>query len=83
VSALIAGGANPRLGNKAGSTPLHLAVQDTGKSNSGSAAARREQGIIIALLLEHGARPTDVDAKGKSVIASATSTWIRRMLEAG
>lgn len=83
VGALIANGANPRLPNKAGSTPLHLAVQNTGKSNSGSAAAKREQGLVIALLLEHGARPTDVDATGKSVMASATSAWIRRMLDGG
>jgi hypothetical protein len=83
VSALIAGGANPRLGNKAGSTPLHLAVQSTGKSNSGSAAARREQRLIIGLLLRHGALPTDVDANGKSVTAAARGTWTRRLLDGG
>ena len=81
VSALIEHGANPRLMNKSGSTPLHLAVQNTGKSNSGSDAAKEEQRRIIALLLEHGASPADVDAKGKTVAAAASSDWIRRLLD--
>ena len=80
VSALIAHSADPRLMNKNGSTPLHLAVQTTGKSNSGSDAAKDEQRRIIALLLEHGARPTDVDAKGKTVAAAASSDWVRQLL---
>ena len=80
VSALIENGANPRLMNKNGSTPLHLAVQNTGKSNSGSEAAKDEQGRIIALLLGHGASPTDTDANGKTVAAAASSDWIRDLL---
>jgi Ankyrin repeats (3 copies)/Ankyrin repeats (many copies) len=83
VSALIERGADPRLTNKSGSTPLHLAVQNTGKSNSGSEAAKEEQGRIIALLLDHGARPTDVDAKGRTVVSAASSDWIRRLLDTG
>jgi len=82
VEALIEAGANPRLMNRRGSTPLHLAVQDTGKSNSGSDAARTEQRRIIALLLAHGGRPTDVDANGKTVAAAAASDWIRQLLRA-
>jgi hypothetical protein len=82
VGALIEEGANPRLPNKSGSTPLHLAVQNTGKSNSGSDIAKEEQRRIITLLLEHGARPTDVDAKGKAVIDAASSGWIRQLLKA-
>ncbi len=81
VSALIEHGANPLLMNKSGSTPLHLAVQNTGKSNSGSDAAKEEQRRIIALLREHGASPNDVDAKGKTVAAAASSDWIRRLLD--
>lgn len=81
VSALIDNGANPRLMNKHGSTPLHLAVQNTGKSGSGSDAAKDEQGKIIAALLQHGARPTDVDAKGKTVADAASSDWIRDLLD--
>ena len=80
VSALIDGGADPLLMNKSGSTPLHLAVQNTGKSNSGAQAAKDEQGRIIVMLLEHGASPTDVDANGKSVTTAAGSDWIRELL---
>jgi ankyrin repeat protein len=82
VSALVEHGADPLLANRSGSTPLHLAVQTTGKSNSGSAAARVEQGRIIVALLGHGARPTDVDANGKTVAEAATSDWIRDLLGA-
>jgi hypothetical protein len=67
--------------NKSGSTPLHLAVQNTGKSNSGSGVAKEEQRRIITLLLEHGASPTDVDANGKSVATSASSDWVRQVLD--
>ena len=79
ASALIDNGADPRLMNKTGSTPLHLAVQNTGKSNSGSEGAKDEQGRIIVLLLGHG-RSTDADANGKTVVAAATSDWIRDLL---
>jgi ankyrin repeat protein len=80
VRALLENGAEPRLPNKSGSTPLHLAVQNTGRSASGSTAAKDEQRRIIALLLEHGARPTDTDTKGKTVTAAAASDWIRGLL---
>ena len=80
VSALVENGADPLLMNKTGSTPLHLAVQNTGKSNSGSEGARDEQGRIIVLLLGRGASPTDADANGKTVAAAATSDWIRDLL---
>jgi ankyrin repeat protein len=81
VSALIDNGANPLLMNKSGSTPLHLAVQNTGKSHSGSDAAKEEQQRIIVFLLEHGAGPNDLDAKGKTVRAAALSDWIRQLLD--
>jgi hypothetical protein len=81
VGALIEGGADPLLMNRSGSTPLHLAVQNTGKSNSGSEAAREEQRRIIACLLEHGASPTDADARGKTVAASVSSVWVRQLLD--
>jgi ankyrin repeat protein len=80
VSTLLDHGADPLLMNKTGSTPLHLAVQTTGKSNSGTQAAKDEQARIIALLLRHGARPSDADANGKTVAAAATSDWIRDLL---
>ena len=81
VSALIANGADPKLMNKSGSTPLHLAVQNTGRSDSGSDAAKEGQRRIIAVLLEHGARPTDTDARGKTVATAASSDWIRDLLD--
>jgi Ankyrin repeats (3 copies)/Ankyrin repeat len=81
VSALVDHGASPLLMNRSGSTPLHLAVQNTGKSNSGSDAAKDAQRRIIGLLRQHGASPTDVDAKGKTVAAAASSDWIRRLLD--
>jgi hypothetical protein len=80
VAALLDHGADPLLMNKTGSTPLHLAVQTTGKSNSGTQAAKDEQARIIALLLRHGARPTDTSANGKTVAAAAASDWIRDLL---
>jgi ankyrin repeat protein len=82
VGALLDNGADLRLGNKQGSTPLHLAVQNTGASNSGSAEAKAHQHEIIVLLLQRGARAPDVDAKGKTVAAAATSDWIRELLDA-
>lgn len=80
VSALIDNGADPLLMNKSGSTPLHLAVQNTGKSASGSEGSKDEQRRIIVLLLGHGASPTDADTNGKTVAAAATSDWIRDLL---
>ena len=80
VSALIDNGADPLLMNKSGSTPLHLAVQNTGKSHSGSDSAKEAQHRIIVFLLEHGASPDDVDAKGKTVVDAASSDWIRQLL---
>jgi Ankyrin repeats (3 copies) len=82
VRALLENGAELRLMNKRGSTPLHLAVQNTGRSDSGADAAKDEQREIIAVLLEHGARPTDVDANGKTAEAAASSDWIRDLLRA-
>ncbi|HEV3367423.1 MAG TPA: hypothetical protein VG054_08145, partial [Acidimicrobiales bacterium] len=56
------------------------AVQNTGKSHSGSDTAKEEQYRIIMLLLEHGASPHDLDAKGKTVASAALSDWIRELL---
>jgi ankyrin repeat protein len=81
VQTLVEHGADPLLRNGSGSTPLHLAVRNTGRSGSGSAAAQREQAQIITLLLAHGARPTDLDAKGRTVAAAAASSWIRDLLQ--
>jgi hypothetical protein len=80
VGTLLDTGANPRRQNTSGSTPLHLAVQSTGKSHSGSEAAREEQHRIIVLLLGHGASPSDLDGKGRTVAAAASSEWVRELL---
>jgi ankyrin repeat protein len=76
VRALLARGADPRRKNASGSTSLHLAVQTTGRGGSGSPEARAEQAEIIRLLLGHGARPTDTDARGKTVRQSSATEWL-------
>jgi len=80
VKALLANGADPIRQNKTGSTPLHLAVQTTGRGGTGSDRTRQLQQEIILLLLRHGAKPTDRDARGKTVAQSAVSDWIRGLL---
>jgi hypothetical protein len=80
VRALLDAGADPRQPNAAGSTPLHLAVQPTGRGGSGSEEARRQQGAIVRLLLERGAKRTDRDGKGKDVYKAAVGDWVRRVL---
>ena len=80
VRALLVNGADVRLRNKSGSTPLHLAIQDTGRGGSGSTAARAEQHEIIRLLLSHGARPSDKNAAGRSVIDCVKADWVRELL---
>jgi ankyrin repeat protein len=54
VQALVLGGADPRTPNRHGSTPLLLATVNSGKSGSGSAAAKAQQQEILSLLAEHG-----------------------------
>jgi Ankyrin repeats (many copies)/Ankyrin repeats (3 copies) len=56
VLALLVGGADVRLKNKSGSTPMRLAMLTTGRGGSGSAEAKDQQGEIMRLLREHGAR---------------------------
>jgi ankyrin repeat protein len=80
VRALLTNGADPVGRNKAGSTPLHLAVQNTGRGGTGSAVSRGQQTEIIQLLLRHGARASDRDSSGKSVIECVTADWIRVLL---
>jgi ankyrin repeat protein len=72
VRALLAGGAEVRITNDNGSTPLHLAVQNTGRGGSGTPACKAQQMRIIEVLLKSGADPEDKDGKGKTV-----RQWIR------
>jgi len=66
VHVLLAHGADPRAKTRTGSMPLHLAVQTTGRGGSGTAGARTQQEEIIRLLIDHGARLTDKDGRGKT-----------------
>jgi len=80
VRALLDGGARATVRNGAGSTPLHLAVQTTGRGGSGSADAREQQAGIVRLLLERGARLRDRDGRGRRVADAAASDWLRGLL---
>jgi hypothetical protein len=55
VEALLEGGADAKLKNKSGSTPMMLARMTTGRSGSGSIAARAEQQEIVRLLRNYKA----------------------------
>jgi hypothetical protein len=81
VEALLAKRADPLLKNKTGSSPLHLAVQTTGRGGTGSTPSRNQQQEIIRLLLGHGAKPTDKDAHGKTVLQTTISDWVRELLQ--
>lgn len=56
VRALLDGGASVQLANKRGSTPLQLALANTGRSGSGEARSKEQQQRIVQLLLERGAK---------------------------
>jgi len=83
VRALLMNGADARRRNGNGSTPLHLAVQSTGRGGSGSAAAREQQATIVRLLLDHGARASDTDSAGKSVRDCVKTGWMHALLSHG
>jgi hypothetical protein len=55
VRSLIEGGADPKAPNRNASTPMLLATLNTGKSGSGSPAAKEQQQEILCLLKKHGA----------------------------
>lgn len=71
VKALLEAGAGVELRNGGGSTPLHLAVQTTGRGGSGSEASRREQRAIVEALLDAGASVSARDGKDRTVLEIA------------
>jgi len=73
-------GCNPTLKNKPGSTPFHLAVQNTGRGGSGEPAAKEAQRQIIRLFIARGISDQIINGNGASVRDSATSQWIRDLL---
>lgn len=77
---LLESGASPTLRNKPGSTPFHLAVQNTGRGGSGTDEARAAQREIIEAFLRFGVSPAIKDCNGKSVLDWAKTGWIREML---
>jgi hypothetical protein len=66
---------------EARTTPLHLAIQNTGRGGTGSAASREEQKDIIRLLLGHGARASDRDSAGRSVKDRVKAEWNHALLK--
>jgi ankyrin repeat protein len=80
VKCLLERGSDATLKNKSGSTPFHLAVQDTGRCGTGAEAARAAQRQIIREFLSYGLNPALKDSKGKSVFDCARSSWIRNIL---
>jgi len=71
---------DPTIRNKSGSTPFHLAVQNTGRGGSGEQAAIDAQRQIIKHFLDAGISTNLKDNQGKSVIDCARSAWIKDLL---
>jgi hypothetical protein len=80
VKFILEAGGDPTLKNKPGSTPFHLAVQNTGRGGSGAEVAKNAQRQIIEQFLLLGVSVALKDGTGKSVLDCAKSDWIREML---
>src|SRR5262249_14614209 len=80
VLLLLQAGSDPMVRNKSGSTPFHLAVQNTGRGGSGAAKAVNAQREIIEIFLSFGVGPNLMNRHGKSVADSVQSVWIRDLL---
>jgi hypothetical protein len=80
VKLLLGAGADPTLNNLPGSTPFHLAVQNTGRGGSGADEAKAAQRQIIKDFLAFGVSTTLKDSKGKTVLDWARSDWIKKMV---
>lgn len=80
VRFLLYAGSDPTITNKPGSTAFHLAVQNTGRGGSGDPAAIAAQREIIAAFLSHGVSQQLKNSRGKTVLDSIRSDWIRDVL---
>lgn len=80
VQALLRAGSDSLRKNKPGSTPFHLAVQNTGRGGSGTPEAVQAQREIIRTFLSVGLKPDLKNSAGKTVIQSTQSEWARAML---
>jgi ankyrin repeat protein len=81
VQCLLDAGADPTMANKPGSTPFHLAVQNTGRGGSGGEKAKAAQREIIQVFLARGVSVNLRDRNGKSVLDWASNDSIRQLLE--
>ena len=80
VKCLLGHGSDVTLKNLPGSTPFHLAVQNTGRGGSGLDEAKTAQIHIIQSFLDLGISPTIKDAQGKTVLDWARNEQIRNIL---
>ena len=63
-----------------GSTPFHLAVQNTGRGGTGAEKAKTAQREIIQTFLERGVSVALKDRNGESILHWAKSDSIRQIL---
>ena len=82
VKSFLEAGGDPTLRNDSGSTPFHLAVQNAGRGGTGAEQSLAAQRQIIGLFLSRGVRLTIKTSRGKTVIESAQSSWIKDLLSA-
>ncbi len=80
VKLLLSLGSDPTARNNSGSSPFHLAVQNTGRGGSGEERAKAAQRRIIETFLKANVSTKLKDAKGKSVLESARSDWVRALI---
>jgi hypothetical protein len=81
VKFLLDAGSDPTFKNKPGSTPFHLAVQNTGRGGSGEPAAIDAQREIVKEFLSRGVSLNLKDSKGKAVRDSIQGAWLREFIE--